>query len=415
MEFLKGYGYASPFFFCDWGAGNGTLIRELHDELLGSDIVFYGVGDRIYFDLYQGIKQSKFVEHIPENIIRLFVQKLIELYNAYVAAEGAKGRLTSRFGEIIDALALHPDDPVFVSSMFLKKTEMFSFEAYESLSPDEKAFLSSPDGHQTIVALKNDLKANLYKFFYGFFERIYLSDFNNYQPENSVFSRVNFQVAIRSTSHVDNDEYRQITRNYIRSFASPGAMYVDNGVHRSYTSVPRIPELMELQEEFSRRIKIDLVYDTKTNYYCSAIIQSLPFQGAPEIAEHLSEDKVLVSVGDAYNATYTRLEYFLRNFIVSNFKDYRVFWDFNRDIVQCLQQMHDAIRNKKYYLVRGYVVNLINSMVEDVNVKHSRAFSPIDERTLDLYVNRNGETIRDILDSPFSCPDWLNDKVQRRN
>jgi hypothetical protein len=71
-----------PYVFRDWGAGNGTLLKELYESLPQKDIIFYGVGDTIYFDLYQGLRKfhNQYID-IPEEILILLTQKIIEKYN----------------------------------------------------------------------------------------------------------------------------------------------------------------------------------------------------------------------------------------------------------------------------------------------------------------------------------------------
>lgn len=53
VSHMNAKGDGGPYIFRDWGAGNGTLLKELHENLPDKNIIFYGVGDAIYFDLYQ--------------------------------------------------------------------------------------------------------------------------------------------------------------------------------------------------------------------------------------------------------------------------------------------------------------------------------------------------------------------------
>lgn len=59
--------------------------------------------------------------------------------------------------------------------------------------------------------------------------------------------------------------------------AAPGAVFVDNGVHRSYTSVPRLKEYLDLQERYPGKVRVTMAYDWDTNYFCSAFVEIAPF------------------------------------------------------------------------------------------------------------------------------------------
>lgn len=44
----------------DLGAGDGNTLKELYNNLKNRDIVFYGTGDYIYFDLFTTINTTHY-------------------------------------------------------------------------------------------------------------------------------------------------------------------------------------------------------------------------------------------------------------------------------------------------------------------------------------------------------------------
>lgn len=194
------------------------------------DILFYGVGDNVYYDLYQALRNSQFYKEFPEEIIILFTQKVIGNYNAIrekrkeeflMSGVDSDESLDLQIinGEIeaplmqdihaaISQVMLDGADVIHLSSMFAdKKTFMFADENEHSLSPEAKKYLEGNKDH--IENLKKVLGGNFYNFFMGFFERIFVSDFMNFSIGNKTLERTSMQVAVRSTSHVDSEEFTQ--------------------------------------------------------------------------------------------------------------------------------------------------------------------------------------------------------------
>ena len=83
---------------------------------------FYGVGDRIYFDLYQGV--TKKCRDIPEKVLMAFVQEVIRRYLAVPPT--VEPTLRAKFQEILSDFFIDVSVPIDFSSMFSAGTVMFS-------------------------------------------------------------------------------------------------------------------------------------------------------------------------------------------------------------------------------------------------------------------------------------------------
>ncbi len=87
-------------------------MREKYE--LEKRAFFYGVGDRIYFDLYQGI--CRHAPHVPERVRMAFVQEVIRRYLR--VSPTVKPTLRSKFSEILKGFSIDPEIKIDFSSMF---------------------------------------------------------------------------------------------------------------------------------------------------------------------------------------------------------------------------------------------------------------------------------------------------------
>ena len=116
-------GKTSYLTFNDFGAGNGTFLSEMRKEFERDHTAFFfGVGDRIYFDLYQGI--SRKCSDIPERVRMAFVQEVIRRYLAVPPT--VEPTLRAKFSEIFRDFYIDVNVPIDFSSMFSSGTVMFS-------------------------------------------------------------------------------------------------------------------------------------------------------------------------------------------------------------------------------------------------------------------------------------------------
>ncbi len=75
---------------------------------------FYGVGDRIYFDLYQGV--CRHAPDVPEKVRMAFVQEVIRRYSKTSCA--VYPTLLAKFEEIFKDFSIDSEMKIDFSSMF---------------------------------------------------------------------------------------------------------------------------------------------------------------------------------------------------------------------------------------------------------------------------------------------------------
>ncbi len=434
VSHMNAKGDGGPYIFRDWGAGNGTLLKELHENLPDKNIIFYGVGDAIYFDLYQWLKKFHHLyPDIPEEVLVLLTQKVIEKYNVLEEGDAwrhytwiedgeKRGNLYAKVYHILEDVELLPTDTIFFASMFSRVTTMFPGENIKILSQETQAYiLSHPE---EISLLKKRIRNQFYTFFEGFFERIYIADFAKFCMSDQELLQADIQVAVRSTSHVDNSDYVKVLSEYIQSYSRDGSVLFENGVHRSYSSVPRIAELKFIANHHaSEGVTIDLVYDTKTNYFSTAIIQKRSILPKDFFEKHLSEGSVLVTIQEASECVFFKFEAFFRNFLVSSFRDYDIFFEFNGEIVKFLRKSIYWLEDKKNSdLIFNNMTILVNSMVDFYRNWENNQQREYDYITLDsllFFRDSNGESLYEIIYEESTHPQrentWFNPDGKRRN
>ncbi len=138
---------------------------------------FYGVGDRIYFDLYQGLRGK--YRDIPERVLMAFVQEVIRRYLA--VPPNVESTLRARFAEVFRDFSIDVDVPIDFSSMFTSGTVMFSGEQKVRLEASERTWIAADPGGR-LSKLVQELSSNPYAFIEGSFDRIAIADFRDYAP-----------------------------------------------------------------------------------------------------------------------------------------------------------------------------------------------------------------------------------------
>lgn len=304
-------------------------MTELENTLSQENILIYGTGDYVYFDLYSAIVKTEFKDTIPNELLVLFVEKVVAHFK-----KNPSPFTIEKIFLAMENVSFEKTDQIRNSSMTNKKTLMFESENMSPLSQD---ILDNFDEHiASLDELKKFLRENIYSLFSKSFKNIYISKFNDLLIEDPVISKIDFQYAIRSTSHVNGREYMKIIADWFMNSAKVGSIYMDNGIHQSYTSIPRLKELWTVSQDLYDA-RFELVYDKKTNYFSSVIITKENHYSKDFWQKYLTEDTVLVPLQEANKSTFFKLEYFIRNFIIANFKNPIVFWDFNNHIMDALR------------------------------------------------------------------------------
>mgnify|MGYP000482845432 FL=1 len=151
----------------------------------------------------------------------------------------------------------------------------------------------------------------------------------------------------------------KVISDYFYNSAKTGSIFIDNGIHQSYTSIPRLKELHDVSLDLVDS-ELKLIYDTKTNYFNSVIITKGQHYDDSFFQEHLLENTIIVPLKEAYQSTFFRLEYFVRNFIISNFKSHTVFWDYNKPIIDTLKDIMSQLEKKDTSNISHIILELIN-------------------------------------------------------
>jgi hypothetical protein len=226
--------------------------------------------------------------------------------------------------------------------MTAESTSMFASHIGNSLDPHTRGNF---DLYLPILEeLKSFVCEHIYRLFTSSYDRIYLSKFIDLNIDDPIAGKIDFQYALRSTSHVGGKEYKQILSKFYCNQAKQGAIFVDNGVHQSYTAIPRLPELVSL----CWSIGIDyfpLLYDYNRNYVSSVVVAKEHASLGQLLERHRLPTHTVISLDEAYRSTFFQFEYFLRSFIVASFKNQHIFYRYREDINKTLHLIIDCIKS----------------------------------------------------------------------
>lgn len=359
----------------DFWAWDGSTLKELYRKLSNENIALYWVGDYIYMDLYSSIQKSNISLSIPENILKKFIQELYQVIE--------KTQWSTVYEKISHALNNH--------SFTIEKTKYATDYA----------------------VIKQILLKNFYSMFPGFFERIFLSKFNTFYLENKTIWNIDFQYAIRSTSHIWWREYMKVLNDFIYNSAHKWTIYFDNGIHQSYTWIPRILEIANIYSSAKNTHEFKLIYNLETNYFTSVIIWEWNILQKIDLEKHLAHGNVCVDPIQAAESSFFQLEYFLRHFINYNFKNIDIFWDFNQEIIESLIQITHKIWEKNLWYIYTIILDLINYISANYQSKIGQEkedmiqYNLISIDTLKSY-SINWITLQSIIEKEIYVPEWMN-------
>lgn len=398
------------YYFVDLWAWDWTLLKEMYWECRNQDIIFYWVADKIYVEVFPLLRKIWESMWIPLRAIALFLEVFLSNFSS------AKWSLYKKIVTSLDSIDLHWIYTLHYRLIlnrdkdYISDVKMFSNEWEEEIGLTTMDYIAkNPD---FIEKLKKVLVRNLFDFFEWYFERIHLSSFLDFFSQRELWTWIDFLVAIRSTSHVDGREYLKILLDYITDFAKPWSFWIDNWVHQSYTSIPRVMELARLSELSWKSTRVRLIYDETTNYFTWAIIEKAPFLDEDFIVSEFCPWYRVVSVIEASESTFFQLEYFLRNFIAINFKDNDVFKEFNKEIMDVIRIIMNDLLTWDKTRIKQMILNLVNYIAS--NFKNDNIdYNQIDMATLESY-SIWWKTLDDIVWWEIYNPSWINLKANRK-
>ena len=392
------------YLFRDFWAGNWALVKDI-DKI--EWITAYGVGDYAYFDLYAWIKNNSKLENIPDEVKKLFIQELIKNLT-FISWKTIQECISIAIDKVNFNTA-----KVSNASMFQDATTMFN-EEWE-ISENTKKFIL--ENTNDINFLKKEISEHFYDYIEWYFERLLISDFNNLYIKDTRYKSIDFQVAIRSTSHIDSDQLVGTLEDYIKHFANPGSVYFDNWVVRSYTSVPRIKEYIDIYNKYKDIwINLSFIFDTNTNYVSSAIIMKEPFFDIEKIKEQLLPGFILLTPEELEENSFFRIERFVRELIIVVFKDYKIFYDKNTKIIEFLRFMAGYLEAVYPVDIHWEVLTFINALINEINSEYNENYSLLTDFDFMFYTFKIDWNINGLLRwENITIPKWYNHNFKRKN
>ncbi len=380
LNFIKTLYKNQQIIIRDLWPGDGHFINQIQRELKNEDSIIYWIWDKIYIDLYTSIKESYLGKKIPENIIKLFVKKFIDLRESI---ESNQSKFSDIITEICKNINLWENDILFQDSMFSEETTMFSHNKWFGLDKNSKDFLKSKSGNNLINELKQNLKKIILSNIDNSLQNIFISNFTDFR-DNSIYvewaSKINkshIQFATRSTSHLNNQDYLNFLDDYIKYLSFDGSIFVDNWVQMSYTMITRLEELRQLQEKYGDEISINLVYNENLYNFASVIIEKKPF--GENIEKELDSNFKLISLEEASKDLLFQIDYIIReylwNILWEIYNDYVIFSEINPDINQlvencCKNYVHLEYTKYNILCVLEKIFHKFLSIIENTSRKN---------------------------------------------
>lgn len=396
----------------DWWAWNWRLVNDIIKETW---IHSYWVSDYAYFDIYESIKNIDKFNDIPENVIKLFTYELIEKYkleNNWTVYDIIK--------RILSKITLE-DDSFISSSIFSEKTYHYSDEFW-NINKEDREYIDK--NYYRIDELKKYIIENFYEIIIWYFENLKISNFSEILPSWPI-KQVNFQVAIRSTCHINSDFLEKNILNYMLIYAKPWSVYIDNWVMRSYIWEPRISEFIKFENNYNKDIKIYFIYDYNTSYITSAIILKKPFIEKEILEFFLEKDYKILTKDEINNCSFFKIERLFRELMIFVFRDVRFLQDNNKEIMNFLKELSILTRDAEIEELKSIIVNdiklaiiwKIRTFIDKVNDEYSWVnYSSFNSNCFNFYLKNVQSDIQKIFSkSKINNPEWFNNDFERKN
>lgn len=461
---------------------DATLLNEL--EIMTNNfaetvdqILYYWIWDKVYFTSIYNLLIQKFNKSfkwnkIPEDIIQVFVYNLFVVFK-WVINDCKENKIIcdKKLEDIVrksvDYTNIYAYNKVHHTTMFWIDVKNPLFNKKVPLSEDSVKLLSSPEWIKMIDDIKKFIKEDPHNLIQWDFEKIWLWTFESIEKILRKFDpkiqKAYIQFALRSTSHLNSEEYKLLLTIVIEKFLNNWWLIIDDWVHASYTFIVRIRELKEIKDLFWNRIDIKIFYDTNTNYNTCVCIQKkwLWFNNKFVYDEHLREWIKVVDIDEMSKVTFFKVERYIRDTLYKLFnRDYKKLfrnhqWDIlsitkfiikhiwddilnNKEIQEQIASMlfslmisiREEYRSKKPWskifdidTLKRHSENIFWNKI-DLENKHSFEESDYDKLQDELIKDMLFEewfekiwytnALEDIFSNPY-LPDWLKIDTNRKN
>lgn len=401
----------------DLGSGNWTLVNDI--EKLGVNI--HGVSNQAYFDIYNSlIKLEQFSNWPRKNILKIFIEKLINKYKTLVSWS-----VKQRVIKAMEDINLTENDESFlVNSMFSEETYRFNDQERQKLDKQEIKFKNeNPDFIQDI---KDYIKNHFYEFISWNFDSTLFSDFSSLRINDKLIKKINLQLAIRSTCHIDSKDLENLLDTYVNIFAKPWSVFFDNWIVRSDSWVPRIQEYLDLEKNH-KDIKVYFIYDPKTSYVTSAIILKQPYTDKKMIEKNLQSGYKLLESDEISKSSFFKIERIFRETMILCFKDLNFNHDKNKEISLFLEELSSESDSLSTQEIKQKIIEKINILIREINKelkekykkeaekKYIWEYSEIDENVFDFYLEKMKPELKEFLSLwNVENPGWFNKNFKRK-
>ena len=445
---------------CDMWSGTWCFLEELdmHFKDYEKKVTVYGLADEVPLDLFVGMCNSEIAkkEKIPEIVLKCISILIAQKYNYW-----EEWLTYSKISKIITQLvAMIPHLSEFFQQKEVENNSNWTLPKYEYefnysllfyqkvfrpdirriiLTEEEFGYLENEDNYIILDRLLRDMQNDLFKYYKWTPQKIFATTFSNFKIYNPNIQKADIFIATKSTSHVNPREYSQIIIDFIEQYSKPWSIYIDNWVMQSYNSIPRLDELKKNHDKYKSSVDMVLIYDKKTNYYNWVIIAKKFENENGEFTSLLKEsdifnnsifwkDAQLVSLHDAYRCIYTKWERYIREYLLTSFKSYEVFWNNKEEIAAFLKKIPELKKNKDRAEIKKNILILVNNTAEKLNkiihddnnlkIKMIR-YNNINKEMLDRYESllekkKFDDIIDDLLNKEISIPDWYNIEWKRK-
>lgn len=395
----------------DLWAWKWELINEIQtSNNLKLNTIIYWISDYAYFNIYEWLillnNSGKLSKFIPENIIKIFVEELIEIYK-WIWDGNEKGKIIQTLSKIrLKATKFK------ICTMFSKnKTYKFN-DNEDSLTQNEIQFLEN--NSEIIDELKEYIKNNFYELVIWDYSKIIFWNFNSSYILNKIIKQVDLLIAIRSTSHIDSSSLLTVWKNFIDIFAKPWSIFIENWIIRSDSWVPRINEIIQLWKN-NNLIRILFIYDNKTSYITWAIINKFPFFPMNQIP--IDDNHILLSPEEIEECSFFKLERLFRELLIFTFKDLKYNHDKNKQIMHFLKFLSNEISLNNNCNIKELIINEINRLIDEINEEYNKQYLKMDINIFNLYLNKlwDKKVIELVNQWIFVNPIWFNKNFERNN